>query len=84
MVIASIAMVIAATLGNYLVIIPAYVRMYNMPLEAIISMGSAIFPAVHDKLSFVLCCVMPFNLIKAIIVDILTLLLYKRISPILK
>ncbi|MBQ6333595.1 MAG: ECF transporter S component [Erysipelotrichaceae bacterium] len=84
MVIASIAMVIAATLGNYLFIIPAYVRMYNMPLEAIISMGSAIFPAVHDKLSFVLCCVMPFNLIKAIIVDILTLLLYKRISPILK
>ena len=84
MFIASIAMVIAAVLGNYLFIIPAYVKMYKMPLEAIISMGHAIFPVVNDKLSFVLCCVMPFNLIKALIVDILTLLLYKRISPILK
>ena len=84
MVIASIAMVIAASVGNYFFIIPAYVKMYNISLETIISMGSAIFPIVKDKLSFVLCCVMPFNTVKAIIVDVLTLILYKRISPILK
>ena len=84
MIVASLAMMVFATIGNYAFIIPAYVKMYNMPLEAIIGMGTKIFPIVHDKLSFVLCCVMPFNLIKAIIVDVLTLVLYKRVSVLLK
>lgn len=80
----SLIMAVVATIGNYLFIIPAYVELYHIPLEVIISMGQAIFPFISDKLSFVLCCVLPFNLIKALIVDILTALLYKRISPLLK
>ena len=84
MIIASVIMVVFAAAGNYLFIIPAYVNMYHMPLEAIISMGQAIFPVITDKLSFVLLCVAPFNLIKAVIVDLLTYVLYKRISPLLK
>ena len=84
LVISSILMAISATIGNYAFIIPAYVNMYHMPLEAIIAMGTEIFPIIHDKLSFVLCCVLPFNLIKAAIVDVLTFTLYKRISPLLK
>ena len=84
MVIASVVMAIFATIGNYLFIIPAYVNMYHIPLEAIIGMGSAIFPIISDKFTFVLCCVLPFNLIKALIVDVLTFILYKRISPLLK
>ncbi len=84
MIIATIVMALAAAAGNYLFIIPAYVNMYHMPLEAIISMGQAIFPMIRDKFDFVLYCVLPFNLIKACIVDILTFVLYKRISPLLK
>jgi len=83
-IIASIVMVLVSSLANYFYIIPAYVNLYHMPLEAIIAAGSAIFPVIHDLLSFVLCCVVPFNLIKAIILDILTLSLYKRVSPLLK
>ena len=84
MIVASIMMAVIGALGNYLFIIPAYVSLYHISLETIISMGQAIFPFITDKLSFVLCCVLPFNLEKAVIVDILTLLLYKRISPLLK
>ena len=84
LVISSLLMAVCATAGNFFFIIPAYVNMYHMPLEAIIAMGTEIFPIIHDKLSFVLCCVLPFNLIKAVIVDVLTLTLYKRISPLLK
>ena len=47
-------------------------------------MGQAIFPIIKDKLGFVLCCVLPFNLIKALIIDVLTFVLYKHISPLLK
>ena len=84
MIYASVIMAAVATIGNYLFIIPAYVELYHIPLEVIISMGQAIFPIISDKLSFVICCVLPFNLIKAVIVDILTAILYKRISPLLK
>ncbi len=84
MVTASLIMAVVGTIGNYLFIIPAYVSLYHMPLETIISMGQAIFPFITSKLTFVICCVFPFNLIKAGIVDILTVLLYKRISPLLK
>ena len=82
--VASAAMALVCCLANYFIIIPAYVQLHKMPLEAIISMGNAIFPVVKDKLSFVLCCVLPFNLIKALIVDVLTFVLYKHVSPLLK
>lgn len=84
MVIGTIVMALVGTIANYLFIIPFYVKMYNMSLETIIGMGQAIFPVIKDKLSFVLCCVLPFNIIKGTIVSIVTLILYKRISVIIK
>lgn len=84
MILGTLIMSVVATAANYLFIIPAYVQMFHMPLESIIGMGHEIFPAVTDKFSFVLCCVLPFNLIKAAIVDVLTFILYKHISPLIK
>ena len=84
MIIGSIVMTTIASLANYLFIIPAYVNLYHLPLEKIVAMGSAIFSIVKDKLTFVLFCVVPFNIIKAIVVCFLTAILYKHISPILK
>jgi len=84
LIVASIIMTLTAAAGNYLFIIPFYVRLYEISLDVIIGMGKAIFPIITDKLTFVLLCVVPFNAIKAIIIDILTMLLYKRISPLLK
>ena len=83
-IIGSIVMVLVASVANYLFIIPAYSKLYNMPLEAIISLGGKIFPIVKDLFSFCLCCVLPFNIIKAVLIDVLTLLLYKHISPLLR
>ena len=84
MIIGSLVMILVASVANYLFIIPAYVKMFNMPLETIISMGAKIFPAVKDKLSFVLLCVAPFNAIKAFIVCFITFILYKHIAVILR
>lgn len=82
--IGSLAMVIVSTLANYLFIIEAYANLYGMPIEAIIELGNKIFPIIDDLLSFCLCSVLPFNIVKVVLVDVLTLLLYKRISPLLK
>ena len=83
-IIGSIIMVLVSTIANYGFILDAYSKLYGMPLEAIIGLGNKIFPIVTNKFSFVLCCVLPFNLIKAVLVDALTMLLYKHISPLLK
>lgn len=83
-IVGSLAMIVVSALGNYLFIIPVYSNMYNMSLESIIDLGRAIFPIINDLLGFVICCVVPFNIIKTGIVDVLTILLYKRIAPLLK
>lgn len=84
LVVASIAQIVVATIANYAFIIPAYVSLFHLPLEVIVSMGNAIFPFVTDKLTFCIACVAPFNLVKTIIVSILTIVLYKHVSPLLK
>ena len=68
---------------NYYVVIPAYVKFMNFPLEAIIGMGTAIVPSINSLLTLVLLCTLPFNLIKGICVSIITYVVYKRVSPLL-
>lgn len=83
MIIGTICMIVAGAIMNAFVLIPMYSTLYYLPLESIIASGSAIFPAIHDVFTFVLYCVCPFNLIKGIVVSLITFLLYKRVSPLL-
>ncbi|MBR3150392.1 MAG: ECF transporter S component [Erysipelotrichaceae bacterium] len=69
---------------NLWLVIPAYVSIMHFPLEAIIGAGQAIFPAVDSVFMLVLCCTTPFNLIKGVLLSVITVLLYKRVSPFLK
>ena len=84
MIISTVIAVVVSSVANYYFIIPSYVNLFHMPLEAIIAAGKEIFPIIDSKLSFVICCVVPFNLIKYLLVDVLSLALYKHISPLLK
>ena len=53
-------------------------------MDALIAMGTAVNPHVNSLLTFALLCVAPFNLLKGIVVSIVTMLLYKRISSLIK
>ena len=83
MIIGTLCMTVAGVILNIFVLIPAYVAFAGYPLDAIIGMGTAIFPAIHDVVSLALICVIPFNLVKGILVSIITALLYKHVSPLL-
>lgn len=83
LVIGTLFMVIAGDLLNYFVLIPAYVNIVHYPLEAIIAAGQEKIPFVNSQLTLVLVCVTLFNLIKGILVSLITALLYKRVSPLL-
>ncbi|WP_202708695.1 ECF transporter S component [Sporosalibacterium faouarense] len=83
MAVGTVVMTIGMAIANYFVLIPFYVKLYGMPLESIIDMAKAVNNYVVDLKSFILYTVVPFNLIKGIIVSLVTLVIYKRISPIL-
>ena len=83
MIIGTICMILAGALMNTFVLIPLYSKLFNMPLEVILQMGRAIFPAIKNVFTFVLYCVCPFNLIKGLIISCITFFLYKRVSPLL-
>lgn len=68
---------------NYFVSLPMYSYFYGLPLDAIVGMGHAINPMIDGKLTFCLFAVLPFNLIKGTVCGLVTLLLYKRVSPLL-
>ena len=83
MALGTIVMTIAMGIANYFFIIPFYAKLFGMPLDKIVAMGSAMNKYVVDFKSLIIFAITPFNLLKGIIVTLITLLLYKKVSPIL-
>ena len=79
----TLSLAVVGSLLNYFVLIPAFSEFYHLPIDDIISMGSAVNPLVADLKTLVAFAVAPFNLVKGIICSIINLLLYKRLSRIL-
>lgn len=83
MITGTIAMTIAMAVANYYVMIPFYAKLFGMPLDKIVAMGSAVNKYVVDFKSLIIYAVVPFNILKGVIVTSITFLLYKKVSPIL-
>ena len=83
MVIGAIIATIVGILTNVYLMIPFYGAAYGMPVEAIVGMGQAIVPAVDSVWKFVLLITGPFNVLKWVVISVLTALIYKPLSPIL-
>lgn len=78
----TVCMAIAGAILNYFIMIPFFEQF--MPLDAIIKQGAKINPLIKTKWSFVWVAVAPFNVFKGLVVGIITGLLYKRISTVIK
>ena len=68
---------------NAVYLLPAFAQLFKIPLDVIIGMGTKINGSIRGVTSFVMLAVAPLNLIKGAAVSILTMLLYKRIEPIM-
>lgn len=77
----TVTMTLAAIVGNALVMLPFYSNF--MPLDTIIAAGAAINPAVSNVWTFVFICVGPFNVLKGVVVSVITALVYKRVSVVI-
>lgn len=76
-----VLMTIFASLSNYFFIFPLYSKI--LPLDGIIELASKLNRFVVDYKSLILYAVVPFNILKGTVVSIITLLIYKKVSPIL-
>jgi riboflavin transporter FmnP len=79
----TLALIFVGSLMNAYVLLPLYAAVYHMPMNALISMGSVVNPSITNLQTFIMLAVAPFNLFKGVTVSCLTMLLYKRVSPIL-
>lgn len=69
---------------NGIYLLPAFSKLFGMPLEAIIAAGAEINGGIHNVVTFVIFAVAPFNVIKGVAASAVTMLIYKPLSPILK
>ena len=80
--IASVIMGVVAAVVNYFILLPVFEAF--MPLDQLIASFGEFMPFIKTKLDVVLFNAFPFNLLKGIGISIVTMLLYKRLTPILK
>ena len=85
-VVGTLVMTVFGTAFNAIYLLPAFSKMFHMSMEDILAAGRALNPLMTKDsiVSFVVACVAPLNLIKGTSVSIVTLLIYKPLSPILK
>jgi riboflavin transporter FmnP len=73
-----VVMAIAAAFANYYITLPFFTSF--MPIDAIIEMCAKLIPAVDSKFDVVLLSIVPFNLMKGVVICLITFLLYKHLS----
>lgn len=82
MVVGTASLAVLGALINYYIMIPAYAKFF-MPMEAIINMGNAVNGSIDSLWTLILFATIPFNLLKGVITSLATVLIYKRVSPVL-
>lgn len=87
MITGTLVMVVTGCLMNGLILLPWYAANFfasSGGMDAILKAGAAVHPFIGSVTGFVLVCVAPFNLLKGVMVSVVTFLLYKKVSVVLK
>lgn len=80
--ISSIIMVTAGAVLNAYILLPAYSVVFGVPMDGLVEMAAKVNPMISDIRSLIFVGVIPFNVIKCIILAIFTLLLYNRVEKV--
>ena len=83
MIVGTLFMTILGCFINAYLLLPTYAKAFQMPIDALISMGNAVNANITDMLTFVAFVVAPFNLLKGFLDSLIVLLIYKKISQVL-
>lgn len=83
----SVGTVFMTVLGCFLnafVLLPAYATAFQMPIDGLVQMGTAVNGHITSLFTLVAFAVAPFNLLKGVLVSVIVFLIYKKISPIFR
>lgn len=83
LVLGTIVMSLFATILNYVLVLPLYESVLGFPISAVVAMGNKINSNITNLNSFVVLSIMPFNILKGVLISALTMAVYKGVSPIL-
>ena len=78
----TLAIGLVGVLANHFMIIPFYSNI--MPIDAILELCAAVNPAIDSLNAYYWFAAFPFNLVKGIVLSMITILCYKKLSVILK
>lgn len=84
MAIGTVCMTVLGCFLNAFVLLPAYAKAFNMPIQALVDMGTAINSNITSLFTFVVFAVAPFNILKGVLVSLIVFLIYKKISPVFR
>lgn len=79
----TIVMTVVISFANYFVMFPFYAKLFGMKIDDLVAMGTAINKNITDMKAMVIYAIVPFNILKGIFLSAITILIYKRVSPIL-
>lgn len=82
--IGTMCMTVFGTAFNAIYLLPKFSQLFGLPLDTIVGMGTALNPAINSVTTLVIFAVAPLNIIKGGSVSVVTMLVYKKLSPILK
>lgn len=81
-VLGAVVMSVIGIFTNYYIVYPIYTAF--MPMEAIIGMYQAILPSVDNLWEALIIFNTPFNIFKGLLDTLICMLIYKKLTPILK
>lgn len=82
---ATVTITVFATIFNAVYLIPTFAKMFmGSDINVIIGMGNAVNSAIDSVWSLAILAVAPFNFLKGVITSLIVLLVYKKLSPVLK
>jgi riboflavin transporter FmnP len=84
LIVGTISMTIVGSVLNAVLLLPIYAFFMNASMSDLVSFGSSVNPAIKNLTTFILLAVAPFNLLKGVVVSLVTMLLYKKISVVIK
>lgn len=79
---ASLVMGITAAVTNYFILLPLFSQF--MPVDELIASFGKFIPFIQTKLDIALYNALPFNVLKGLAITGITMMIYKKIRPLLK
>jgi riboflavin transporter FmnP len=83
LILGTIFMSVVAVIINLFIVLPLYEKVLNFPVKAVVGLAGKVNPKITDMNSFLVWAIVPFNLLKGVFVSILTMAVYKSVSPVI-